>query len=197
MKPHPRLRECPENGGGTSWSSNVPYNLGAYDYANTPSMSSGDGNYFGLWEGTNNSSTLSNWIFVGYSNNVNNTPYYIWADLRPNSSVYYHSLSNGPAIGTSHAYEVQYLGSDQWGVYIDFNQIGTSTSNPPGSYSAFAGSNDPGYQGTIGSFTDQTNQSLEYLSNGAWYYWSGGTLITQGNFTAQYTNGYDNEEESE
>ena len=183
--------------GGTSWSSGVPYNTGMYDYANTPSMSYGDTNYFGVWEATNNSASLANWVFVGYTNNSNNATYYVWADLRPNLGVYYHSQSSGPAIGTSHAYETQYLGNNSWGVYVDFTQIGTSTSNPPGSYSAFAGSNDPGYQGTTGTFSNQTNQSLEYLSNGSWYYWSGGTIVHEGLFTAQYTNGYYNEEESE
>ncbi len=78
------------NWGGTSWSSGVPYNTGAYDYANTPTMSSGETNYFGVWEGTNNSTTLANWVFVGYTNTFNNHPYYVWADLRPNSGVYYH-----------------------------------------------------------------------------------------------------------
>ena len=183
--------------GGTLWSSAVPYNAGTHDYANTSSMSSGETNYFGVWEGTNNSTTLANWIWVGYTNTFNNAPQYMWADLRPNSGVYFHPVSGGPAIGTSHAYETQYLGNNEWGVYIDFSQVGTSTSNPPGSYSAFAGSNDPGLDGTHGTFTNQTNQSLEYLSNGSWYDWYGGSLVQEGLLTAQYTNGYYNEEESE
>ncbi|HBQ96030.1 MAG: hypothetical protein C7B43_07945 [Sulfobacillus benefaciens] len=60
-------------------------------------------------------------------------------------------LTSGPAIGTSYAYETQYLGNNEWGVYVDFTQIGTSPSNP-GSYSAFVGSNDPGLEGTTGTF---------------------------------------------
>lgn len=59
--------------GETSWSNGVPYNTGAYDYANTPAMSSGDTNYFGVWEGTNNATPLANWIWVEYTNTFNNS----------------------------------------------------------------------------------------------------------------------------
>lgn len=188
--------------GATSWCGNMSYNIGAYDYANTVENTANpdDGVYFGLWEGTNNTNNLTNWIYVGYempSDSYSSTGTYMWADLRPNSTYYWHSLSSGPSTGTSHAYEVQYLGNDEWGVYIDFNQVGTSTSNPPGSYSALAGAWDPGYQGMMGSFSDQTNQSLEYLADGAWYSWSGGSIIADYPLSAWYTNGYANEADSE
>lgn len=181
--------------GGTSWSSGMPYNLGAYDYANTPSVTTGGG-AFGLWEGTNNSSTLSIGVFVGYTNGGGGA-LYTWADNRPNGGVNFHQPGGGPAIGTSHAYEIQYLGGNEWGVYVDFQQIGTSISNPPGSYSAFAGAGDDLILNETMTFSNQTNQSLEYLSNGSWDYWWGGSLVQQGHFTARYTNSFDNEEESE
>ena len=52
------------------------------------------------------------------------------------------------------------------------------------------------YMRSLG-FTNQTNQSLEYLSNGSWYDWYGGSFVQERLLTAQYTNGYYNEEESE
>lgn len=179
---------------GAEWL-NATYNLGVYSYSNTPSYS-GAGTLVGVTDAVDDSSNLNYWIQVGWYAEYGGPKYqYSWSLPDGSSNSYY--LNSSPAVGSSHAYEVEYLGNNQWGVYIDFTQVAVLDA-PPGSSSMFAGICGSPLGFGFTTFSDQTNDSLEYLaSNGSWYYWSNGQIIESPNTSAAYTIPYYDETDSE
>lgn len=112
----------------------------AYDYAAGGHINAS------LWEGTNNSTSLSTWVEIGYSRgwNGSNILTWYWADDRPSYGFFEHRITT-PSIsaGTWHHLKILYSGNNTWTVFIDGSQPnnggGVSSPNPPDSNSFEAG----------------------------------------------------------
>ena len=108
-------------------------------------------------------------------------------------------FSSQPTVGDSYPYEIEYVGSDDWGVYVNNSQVAT-ISEPDGSYATFAGIGPSGNTSQSESFSGQTNNSLEYLSSSdTWNHWSGGSIVNDSSsiYSASYSTKYYDETDSE
>jgi hypothetical protein len=160
---------------GIALWQNAPQNNGAYTDMYVSSGSAADASSGGfieqtLWEGTDNQpSSGTYWVEAGYTygwGNQNILSYY-WADNRPTYGYYQHQVTSvTPSVGSWMPVEIQYLGSNAWGVYLNFSKVGTSTYNPPYSENMSTGSEATSSSSTLaGAYSS----GLEYKTlNGSW-----------------------------
>lgn len=177
--------------GKARWTSGVPYNVGVYSDSYAPSSSNQNNASVSLSEGIQNSSNLSKQMFVGFNLSDGFTSNQEYWGYNLNGSGYESLVGSPGSPGSGYTpLEIQYIGNNTWGAYINFSQVG-SVSATPGSYSMSVGASD---SSNTDSFSGQKNSSLQYLStNGNWYYWSGGSMISQSPMTASWTSPYYNE----
>lgn len=94
-----------------------------------------------LWQGTDNSTGLSDWVELGgafgWPNGANR--YWFWADNRPNGGGYHAHYPGGTvSLDEYYALEVIYDGGNAWSA-IGPNWTGASTNNPPSGEALEAG----------------------------------------------------------
>ncbi len=80
----------------------------------------------------------ANWVEVGFKDGTTNAGNCVhrvdfWADRRPDGSYNEHYPNNAWSLNTWYSAEVTNAGSCTWAVWLGGLQIGTSTSNCPGS----------------------------------------------------------------
>lgn len=184
---------CPPgvgNWAGGNWCSST-YNQGVYDYANTPSYS-GSGSWYGVTDNLTTTDGFGDYMYVGYNANSGG-PQYAWGYEEANAGGQ-GFLGGVPTIGTSHTYEIQYIASDEWGVYVDGGLVGTFSGFADGNSHPFAGVRTAESESVSG----QTNSALEYLdSSGSWLYWPSGAIQNNtSTCSASYTTDYSSVSES-
>lgn len=171
--------------GQAQWTSGVPYNLGAYSDSYAPTSSNQNNASVMLSEGIENSTNLSNQIFVGFNLSDGSTSNQEYWGYNLNGQGYEALVGFPGSPGPGYTpLEIQYIGNNTWAAYINFSQVG-SLSATPGSYSMSVGACD---SSSTDTFSGQKNSSLEYLSTtGNWYYWTGGSIVYQSPMTASWT----------
>ena len=138
------------------------------------------------------------------------TPSYYWADQRPNSALWVHKITSiTPTIGTWEPIEIEYLGSDQWGVYYNFSEASgnqncyinssggltcdsntagsVSTSNPPNTTQSSLETGLETTSGTDVMTASAYSSGIEYLTTGVtWTSWTGAYLSVNSPATASW-----------
>lgn len=181
---------------GALWTQ-ASSNEGIYSYSNTPSYTGGYGPFIGVEDGVGGSQYLSENVGVGWSPQWGGPDYAYEENNVPGIGNATVLFTTHPTIGTSHAYEIEYLGNSEWGAFIDNQQVVYWNASWP-AYSAYAGIDGEGAPVNIATFTGQTNNSLEFLStvDGSWYDWSGGYIEQAANSSASWVHPYYDETDS-
>jgi hypothetical protein len=131
-----------------------------------------------LWQGTDSSSGLSDWVELGGSYGWPNgaSRYWFWADNRPNGGGYHAHYPGGSlSLDVYYPIEVVYDGSSKWSV-LGPSWSATSISNPPSGKALETGA----------EITDNTAHAVGRI-NSLYYFdtsdnsisgWSGATIPT-------------------
>lgn len=134
-----------------------------------------------LWLHVNGASS-STWIEVGYmdgahmSYNGRYTGYYA-AIGNANTGQYREWTIIGPstAIGTSHTYQITYLGSNTYAVVVDGKVYGTVANCSPGGTWVKVGL-ETNNSSAVFDTSSTTNHQMKKYSNGIWSVWPSGNI---------------------
>jgi hypothetical protein len=110
-----------------------------------------------LWQGTDNSTGLGDWVELGGTYGWPNgaTRYWFWADNRPNGGGYHAHYPGGALnLDASYGIEVVYDGSNEWAA-LGPTWSGTSTANPPSGKAMETGA----------EITDNTAHAVGHISS--------------------------------